>query len=244
MLYLEKRFAWSSSLVATFKVTTFVSSSHHLEEFLHSTFDLQATYLDGATGRWKRDLVMPLENTRSRCWWSGRSQKQIYCRTIPFCMIRKGAEIQTICFLAWCFLLMTFVMFTQILSKMIQVGYFSQLGLEANTQSTAQLLLNPKWHMLMAIWAVREQRVYFEGSKYAFGMSTVSKMILDKESLRSNQCNQIPIHVPSHSFKISPSTTQRKSHIFALQEGAQVVKWRQGESSKGWKVGCFRLGSP
>lgn len=46
---------------------------------------------------------------------------------------------------------MTFVMFTQILSKMIQVGYFSQLGLEANTQSTAQLLLNPKWHMLMAI---------------------------------------------------------------------------------------------
>ena len=66
-------------------------------------------------------------------------------------------------------------------------------------------------------------------------MSTVSKMILDKESLRSNQCNQIPIHVPSHSFKTSRSTTQRKSHIFALQEGAQVVKWRQGESSKGWK---------
>ena len=231
--------------VATFKVTTFVSSSHHLEGVLALNF-------------W------PASNVPWWCYWTleerlgdaiGKhevkmlvvrkiTKQQIYCRTIPFCMIRKGAEIQTICFLAWCFLLMTFVMFTQILSKMIQVGYFSQLGLEANTQSTAQLLLNPKWHMLMAIWAVREQRVYFEGSKYAFGMSTVSKMILDKESLRSNQCNQIPIHVPSHSFKISPSTTQRKSHIFALQEGAQVVKWRQGESSKGWKVGCFRLGSP
>ena len=58
MLYLEKRSAGSSSLVATFKVTTCVfPPSFHLEEFLHSTFDLQATYLDGATGRWKSDLV-------------------------------------------------------------------------------------------------------------------------------------------------------------------------------------------
>ncbi len=30
-----------------------------------------------------------------------------------------------------------------------------------------------------------------------------------------------------------PNSSTRESYIFALQEGAQVVKWRQGESSKG-----------
>lgn len=173
MLYLEKRFAGSSSLVATFKVTTCVFPPV-------TTRRSSCTQLLTCK---QRTLMVLLDAGRETWWchWKTRgfwmlvvrkiTKQQIYCRTIPFCIIRRGAAIQTICLLAWCFFVddICHVHSDPFKDDSSWIFFSTRTGSQHPIYGTAFLwvLLNPKWHMLMAIWAVREMRVYLEGSKYA-----------------------------------------------------------------------------